>query len=196
MIKSDYRHSELTGRVIGCAMAVHSAMGNGFQEVIYQRALEIEMMDQHLSFAREQEMPIYYKGRQIGSRRVDFLVDNAVCVELKAISRLEDIHLAQAINYLEAYDLEVGILINFGARSLEFKRVTNRKFNQPKKSGQSKNHINHSSDTTPAPSTSTPAAAGTSRRRCPAAPPTPPWRVPTLPVRHVTPLPKPPPQRR
>ena len=130
MIKSDYRHSELTGRVIGCAMAVHSAMGNGFQEVIYQRALEIEMMDQHLSFAREQEMPIYYKGRQIGSRRVDFLVDNAVCVELKAISRLEDIHLAQAINYLEAYDLEVGILINFGARSLEFKRVTNRKFNQ------------------------------------------------------------------
>ena len=130
MIKSDYRHSELTGKVIGCAMAVHSAMGNGFQEVIYQRALEIEMMDQHLSFAREQEMPIYYKGRQIGSRRVDFLVDNAVCVELKAISRLEDIHLAQAINYLEAYDLEVGILINFGARSLEFKRVTNRKFNQ------------------------------------------------------------------
>ena len=130
MIKSDYRHSELTGRVIGCAMAVHSAMGNGFQEVIYQRALEIEMMDQHLSFAREQEMPIYYKGRQIGSRRVDFLVDNAVCVELKAISRLEDIHLAQAINYLEAYDLEVGILINFGARSLEFKRVINRKFNQ------------------------------------------------------------------
>ena len=130
MIKSDYRHSELTGKVIGCAMAVHSAMGNGFQEVIYQRALEIEMMDQHLSFAREQEMPIYYKGRQIGSRRVDFLVDNAVCVELKATSRLEDIHLAQAINYLEAYDLEVGILINFGARSLEFKRVTNRKFNQ------------------------------------------------------------------
>ena len=130
MIKSDYRHSELTGKVIGCAMAVHSAMGNGFQEVIYQRALEIEMMDQHLSFAREQEMPIYYKGRQIGSRRVDFLVDNAVCVELKSISRLEDIHLAQAINYLEAYDLEVGILINFGARSLEFKRVTNRKFNQ------------------------------------------------------------------
>ena len=130
MIKSDYRHSELTGKVIGCAMPVHSDMGNGFQEVIYQRALEIEMMDQHLSFAREQEMPIYYKGRQIGSRRVDFLVDNAVCVELKAISRLEDIHLAQAINYLEAYDLEVGILINFGARSLEFKRVTNRKFNQ------------------------------------------------------------------
>ena len=130
MIKSEYRHSELTAKVIGCAMAVHSAMGNGFQEVVYQRALEIEMIDQRLSFAREQEMPIYYKGRQIGSRRVDFLVENAVCVELRAISRLEDIHLAQAINYLEAYDLEVGLLINFGARSLDFKRVTNRKFNQ------------------------------------------------------------------
>ncbi len=130
MIRSEYRHSELTGRIIGCAMAVHSALGNGFQEVIYQRALEIEMMDQHLSFSREQEMPIYYKGQQIGSRRVDFLVENAVCVELKAIAKLEDIHLAQAINYLEAFDLEVGLLINFGARSLEFKRVTNSKLNQ------------------------------------------------------------------
>ena len=93
MIKSEYRHSELTSKVIGCAMAVHSALGNGFQEVIYQRVLEIEMTEQRLSFAREQEMPIYYKGQQIGSRRVDFLVDNTVCVELKAIVRLEDIHL-------------------------------------------------------------------------------------------------------
>ena len=139
MIRSEYQHSELTGRVIGCAMTVHSALGNchpsggdrfGHQEVIYQRALEIEMMDQRLSFAREQEMPIYYKGQQIGSRRVDFLVESAVCVELKAIAKLEDIHLAQAINYLEAYDLEVGLLLNFGARSLEFRRVSNRKFNQ------------------------------------------------------------------
>ncbi len=111
-------------------MMVHSALGNGFQEVIYQRALEVEMADEGLSFTREHEMPIYYKGRQIGSRRVDFLVDNVVSVELKAIARLEDVHLAQAINYLEAYDLEVGLLINFGARSLEFKRVTNRKFMQ------------------------------------------------------------------
>ena len=111
-------------------MTVHSALGNGFQELIYQRALEIEMMGQRLSFAREQEMPIYYKGQQIGSRRVDFLVEDSVCVELKAIAKLEDIHLAQAINYLEAFDLEIGLLINFGARSLEFKRVANRKFNQ------------------------------------------------------------------
>ena len=130
MIKSEYLHSELTGKVIGCAMAVHSVLGNGFQEVVYQRALEVEMLEWRLSFSREQEMPIHYKGREIGSRRVDFLVENAVCVELKAIAKLEEVHLAQAINYLEAFNLEVGLLINFGARSLEFKRVTNKKFNQ------------------------------------------------------------------
>ena len=130
MINKDYKYSELTGRVIGCAMTVHSALGNGFQEVIYQRALEIEMADQGLSFSREHEMPIYYKERHIGTRRVDFLVDGLVSVELKAVINLEDIHLAQAINYLEAYDLEVGLLINFGARSLQFKRVANSKFKQ------------------------------------------------------------------
>ena len=113
--------------IIGCAMAVHSALGNGFQEVIYQRALAIEMADQGLSFSREHEMPIFYKELQVGTRRADFLVANVVSVELKALIQLEDVHLAQAINYLEAYDLEVGLLINFGARSLQFKRVTNRK---------------------------------------------------------------------
>ena len=129
-MKKEHRYSELTGQIIGCAMTVHSALGNGFQEVIYQRALEIEMADQGIPFSREHVMPIYYKGQHIGTRRVDFLVGNVVSVELKAIIRLEDVHLAQAINYLEAYDLEVGLLINFGARSLEFKRVTNKKFNQ------------------------------------------------------------------
>ena len=103
-------------------------MGNGFQEIIYQRALQIEMADEGLSFSREQEMPIFYKGRKIGSRRVDFLVSDIVSVELKAIVRLEDVHLAQAINYLEAYDPEVGLLLNFGARSLKFNRIENRKF--------------------------------------------------------------------
>ena len=130
MIKKEHKYAELTGKIIGCAMRVHSALGNGFQEVIYQRALAIEMADQGISFSREHVMPVYYKERQIGSRRVDFLVDNVVCVELKAVIQLEDAHLAQAINYLEAYDLEVGLLINFGARSLEFKRVTNKKFKQ------------------------------------------------------------------
>ena len=129
-MKRGHKYSELTGQIIGCAMTVHSALGNGFQEVIYQRALEIEMADRGIPFSREHVMPIYYKGQHIGTRRVDFLVDNVVCVELKAIIQLEDVHLAQAINYLEAYDLEVGLLINFGARSLEFKRVTNKKFKQ------------------------------------------------------------------
>lgn len=130
MIKEQYKYSELTGKIIGCAMRVHSALGNGFQEVIYQRALEIEMADEGVSFSREHEMPIYYKQQQIGTRRVDFLIEGIVSVELKAIAKLEDVHLAQAINYLEAYDLEIGLLINFGAKSLEHKRIINKKFNQ------------------------------------------------------------------
>jgi GxxExxY protein len=123
MIKEQYLHSELTGKIIGCAMQVHSALGNGFQEVIYQRALAIEMHQQGLHFSREHEMDIYYKGEHIGTRRVDFFVEDKVMVELKAVIQLEDVHLAQAINYLEAYGLEVGLLINFGSRSLQFKRV-------------------------------------------------------------------------
>ncbi len=130
MIKEQYKYSEITGKIIGCAMKVHSALGNGFQEVIYQRALEIEMGDALLSFSREHEMPIYYKEQQVGTRRVDFLIEGIVSVELKAITTLEDVHLAQAINYLEAYDLEVGLLINFGAKSLQHKRLVNKKFNQ------------------------------------------------------------------
>ena len=109
-------------------MTVHSTLGNGFQEVIYQRALTIELAEENISFSREHEMPVLYRGQQVGTRRVDFLVEGIVSVEVKAITQLEDVHLAQAINYLEAYDLEVGLLINFGARSLDFKRVLNRKF--------------------------------------------------------------------
>ena len=130
MINEHYKYSELTSKIIGCAMTVHSELGNGFQEVIYQRALEIEMGLQDLSFSREQEMPVYYKNRQIGTRRVDFLVEGVISVELKALVELQDVHLAQAINYLEAYDLEVGLLINFGAKSLKFKRLTNKSFKQ------------------------------------------------------------------
>lgn len=130
MIKKEYKYSELTSKIIGCAMRVHAELGNGFQEVIYQRALEIEMNDQRIEFTREFEMPVFYKKHQIGTRRVDFLVKGVVSVELKAITLLEDVHLAQGINYLEAYDLEVGLLINFGARSLEFKRLQNKSFKQ------------------------------------------------------------------
>ncbi len=131
MIKEEYRYSELTSKIIKCAMNVHSGLGNGFQEVIYQRALEIEMELNTILFAREFEMPIYYRDQHIGNRRVDFLVENCVSVELKALIKLEDVHLAQAINYLEAYNLEIGLLINFGARSLEFKRLTNKKYKSP-----------------------------------------------------------------
>lgn len=109
-------------------MEVHRKLGNGFQEVIYQRALEIEMCLMNLSFNREFEMPIFYKGENIGTRRVDFLVENIISVELKAISKLEDVHFAQAINYLEAYNLEIGLLINFGEMSLKFNRLANKKF--------------------------------------------------------------------
>ena len=130
MIKEQYKYSELTGKIIGSAIEVHKILGNGFQEVIYQRALAKEMSLQGLVFSREFEMPIYYKKEQIGTRRVDFLVEDVVSVELKAVARLEDVHLAQAINYLEAYNLEIGLLINFGTKSLEFKRLINSKYNK------------------------------------------------------------------
>jgi GxxExxY protein len=113
-------------------MEVHKILGNGFQELIYQRALAKEMNSRGLSFAREFEMPIFYKEEQIGTRRVDFLIENVISVELKALTKLEDIHLAQSINYLEAYNLEIGMLINFGAKSLEYRRLINPKFNQKK----------------------------------------------------------------
>jgi len=116
-------YEDITRKIIGCAMKVHSTMGNGFQEVVYQRALAIEMDKQGLSFSREHEMDIYYSGQIVGSRRVDFFVEEKILVELKAIIQLEDVHLAQAINYLEAFSKQVGLLINFGNRSLQFRRV-------------------------------------------------------------------------
>ena len=125
MIDERYPESELTGKIIGCAMEVHKILGNGFQEVIYQRALAIEMEKQGLGFKREMEMTIYYEGIDIGTRRVDFFVEEVIMVELKALIKLEDVHLAQAMNYCQAYNLPIGLLINFGAKSLEFKRVYN-----------------------------------------------------------------------
>ncbi|MGB3196575.1 MAG: GxxExxY protein, partial [Saprospiraceae bacterium] len=118
-----YKFSELTGRIIGCAMEVHKILGNGFQEFIYQKALAKEFDLQKMSYSREHEMQIFYKGEKIGKRRVDFFVEEKIMLELKAVIQLEDVHLAQAINYLEAYNMEIGLLINFGSRSLQFKRV-------------------------------------------------------------------------
>ena len=149
MINTAYPQSELTVKIIGCAMEVHRILGNGFQaclpqgssarrqEVIYQRALAIEMASQGLSFIREQEMEISYKEKSIGTRRVDFFVENKIMVELKAVVQLEDVHLAQAINYLEAYGLDIGLLINFGNTSLQFKRV----MKPDKNHSLSKNHL-------------------------------------------------------
>ncbi|HMW05927.1 MAG TPA: GxxExxY protein [Leptospiraceae bacterium] len=130
MINEAYKYSDLTSKIIGCAITVHKTLGNGFQEVIYQRALEIEMGVAEIKFQREFEMPIHYRSKRIGTRRVDFLVEEVISVELKAITKLEDVHFAQAINYLEAYNLEIGLLINFGETSLNFKRLTNKKFSK------------------------------------------------------------------
>ena len=127
MKNEQYKYSELTSKIIGCAMTVHNTLGSGFQEVIYQRALEIEFSFAGLYFKREFEMPIIYRDVQIGTRRVDFLVEENISVEIKAKSQLDDNHLAQGLNYLEAYNLEVGLLINFGERSLKFKRLLNKK---------------------------------------------------------------------
>ena len=118
-------YKDITQKIIGAAFEVHSFLGNGFQEVIYQRALAWEFGQQGLSYKREIDCDIYYKNlpQPIGTRRADFIVEEKVLVELKAIKKLEDVHIAQALNYLKAYQIKVGLLLNFGAKSLEFKRL-------------------------------------------------------------------------
>jgi GxxExxY protein len=119
------KHKDITQKIIGCAFEVHKFLGNGFQEVIYQRALALEFGHAGLQFDRELEMDIFYRdcNEAIGTRRVDFLVEKKVLVELKALTIIEDVHYAQILNYLKAYRLEVGLLINFGSKSMEFKRM-------------------------------------------------------------------------
>ena len=120
---------EITYKVNGCAMKVHNTLGNGFQEVIYQRCLALELQKAGLNFGREIEQTIFYEGIEVGIRRADFIVENRIIVELKAVINLEDVHLAQAKNYVVAYDFPIGLLINFGAVSLQFKKVFNAKYN-------------------------------------------------------------------
>ena len=122
---AELKYRDITEKIIGASFEVHKFLGNGFQEVIYQRALAFEMAQAGLNFAREIEQPIYYKelSDPIGTRRADFVVEGKVLVELKALIQLEDVHLAQALNYLKAYKLGVGLLINFGSKSLTFKRL-------------------------------------------------------------------------
>ncbi len=121
----DLKFKDITEKIIGSSFEVHKFLGNGFQEVIYQRALALEMQKAELEFVREIEQEIFYKEyeKSIGTRRADFIVENKVLVEIKAIIQLEDVHLAQILNYLKAYKIEVGLLINFGSKSLTFKRV-------------------------------------------------------------------------
>jgi len=121
----EYKHAEITGKIIGCAMQVHSFLGNGFQEVIYQKALALELDKAGLNFKRELAVPIFYKDnlKPIGTRRVYFLVEDKVLIELKALIALDDLHLNQILNYLKAYKIEIGLLINFGEKSLDFKRL-------------------------------------------------------------------------
>ncbi|MFA6087951.1 GxxExxY protein [Mucilaginibacter sp.] len=120
---------ELTYKIIGCAMKVHNTLGNGFQEVIYQRCLAIELAKAGINFVREQEHTIFYDGIEVGTRRADFVVEGRLSVELKALINLEDVHLAQAKNYTVAYDFPIGLLINFGSASLQYKLIFNPKYN-------------------------------------------------------------------
>ncbi len=129
-MEQKYKYQDLTHEIIGAAMEVHRQLGNGFQEVIYQRALAIELNLRNINFQREKEMPLEYKGHDIGTRRVDFFIEDKIMLEIKAVIQLEDVHLAKAINYLEAYGLETGLLVNFGNTSLQFKRVLKPKGNQ------------------------------------------------------------------
>ena len=119
------KHKDITEKIIGAAFEVHKFLGNGFQEVVYQRALAIEMKKTGVEFVREIKQDIFYKDfpKPIGTRRADFVVAGEVLVELKAISVLADVHEAQILNYLKAYRLEIGLLLNFGSKSLEIKRL-------------------------------------------------------------------------
>ena len=121
----ELKHKDITEKIIGASFEVHKFFGNGFQEVIYQRALAWELTQAGLAFAREIEQDIFYKDlpKPIGRRRADFVVERKVLVELKAVIEVQDVHLAQVLNYLKAYRLEVGLLINFGSKSLTFKRL-------------------------------------------------------------------------
>ena len=132
LVMEEFLYKNTTEKIIGAAMEVHNTLGCGFQEVIFQRALAYEFSIRAIRYEREFTMQIYYKGKNIGTRRVDFLIESKISLEIKAVSQLEDVHLSQALNYLEVYNLQVGLLINFGARKLEFKRLRNAKYDHGK----------------------------------------------------------------
>ena len=123
---------ELTYTVIGCAMKVHNTLGNGFQEVIYQRCLAIELEKAGIDYHREIEQTIFYEGIDVGTRRADFVIKSCLIGELKAVINLEDVHLAQVKNYLVAYNFERGLLINYGTTKLQYKLIFNQRLQQLK----------------------------------------------------------------
>ncbi|MBO9659173.1 MAG: GxxExxY protein [Chitinophagaceae bacterium] len=125
---TSFKYGDITEKIIGAAFRVHAELKNGYQEVIHQRALTIEFAEIGLQFNREFEMPIFYKGKRIGTRRVDFFVCRLISVEIKAVAKLLPEHITQTLNYLEAYNIEVGLLINFGSNSLDVHRLTNKKY--------------------------------------------------------------------
>ena len=128
MVKDEYKYSDITEKIIGCGLKIHQRMRNGYPELIYHRCMVIEFRKERLAFLTEVELPIFYDEIEVGKRRVDFLVEDKVIVEIKALSELTDAHLAQALNYLEVMNLEIGLLMNFGSKSLEVKRLINNKF--------------------------------------------------------------------
>lgn len=127
-MEKNYKHADMTYKVIGCAFEVHKVLKNGFMESIYHRALSVELIAASISFVEEYELPIYYKNQKVGARRVDFFIQHTIPVEIKAITQLDDVQVAQALNYLEAFNLEIALLLNFGAKSLEVRRLYNSKF--------------------------------------------------------------------
>ncbi len=129
MGKWDFKYTEITSRIINAAMRVHNALKNRHKEVIYQRALVVEFESEKINYKRELNIPIFYKNKQIGSQRLDFLINDVVCLEIKALPELEDVHYAQIFAYLESNNFEIGLLINFGETSLNVKRLTNKKHN-------------------------------------------------------------------
>jgi GxxExxY protein len=130
MIKREYKYSEITEGIIGCALRVHQTMRNGYPEIIYNNCLILEFKKASIDFQNEVHLPIFYEGVQVGKRRIDFLIENRVVLEIKAVTELNDAHLAQALNYLEGLNLEIGLLLNFGSKSLEIKRLINNKINK------------------------------------------------------------------
>jgi GxxExxY protein len=120
-----YVHADITGKVIGAAMEVHRTLGCGFVESVHEEALAIELVMQKVPFERQKPVNVMYKGRPAKQFTCDMFVDGKVLVELKAVKKLTEVDYAQLLNYLKATGQELGLLINFGARSLEFKRIIN-----------------------------------------------------------------------